>query len=599
MEGRAEDADADGKLHGEGGARRSEAEPSGMHAPGLDMARILNLHPPREIFVPIQAYSYIRWSSKRQTGNDSLRRQLELAENYAAKHGLVLDTDARDEGVSSYHGKHRFNGALGAFLGKVQTGDIPRGSYLLVEHFDRLTRETVTTALSTFLSLINAGIVIVTLTDERAYSLKSLNENWTDFVITLGAMARAHEENKTKGGRVAKNHRNQKQISRATLRAWTPRGPTWAKLDPSTGRFVPIPQRMALIQRLFDGYEAGRGLADMARMLNEVGESGPKKGHKWTRESIKDILVSRRVLGEYQPMTVDDEAGDGSRIPDGPPIPSFYPAPISDEQFLRVQAIITANKRQMGRKNGGDTFNNIFIGLGHCSECGGTFGAHSCSRGPVKRPVVLRCVRAAQGGCLNKRRVPYGEFEASFLKFVTDFELNEQTTKSPNAVYLDRAYLKRDDLDNRVRNLSAQLELRNDNRLRLRYDELVAELDAVESNIAMLENKRPVQRTETANELIERIPSLSGTELYSARARLSTAVRSMVDLIDFDLDGTIRVILVGGIKAYQFSGRCFERVEVVDLTPDLAVPFVRPGYRSEAFTMGDAAAIRRLQKLVA
>jgi len=38
-----------------------------------------------------QAYSYIRFSSELQTKGDSLRRQTQLAEDYALKHNLLLD----------------------------------------------------------------------------------------------------------------------------------------------------------------------------------------------------------------------------------------------------------------------------------------------------------------------------------------------------------------------------------------------------------------------------------------------------------------------------------------------------------------------------
>jgi DNA invertase Pin-like site-specific DNA recombinase len=89
------------------------------------------------------AYSYIRFSSEPQAWGDSRRRQTALADRYAGKHGLALDKTLsfRDIGVSAFRGRNRRNGALGAFLDAVEIGVVSRGSYLLVESFDRLSRD--------------------------------------------------------------------------------------------------------------------------------------------------------------------------------------------------------------------------------------------------------------------------------------------------------------------------------------------------------------------------------------------------------------------------------------------------------------------------
>src|SRR5690348_11123783 len=114
---------------------------------------------------PARAYSYIRFSSAPQGRGDSLRRQTELSERYAAKHSLVLDQSLhlRDLGVSAYDGSNVARGALGGFLRAIRQGRIAKGSYLLVESLDRLSRAQVMQALSVFTEIINAGVVLVTL----------------------------------------------------------------------------------------------------------------------------------------------------------------------------------------------------------------------------------------------------------------------------------------------------------------------------------------------------------------------------------------------------------------------------------------------------
>src|SRR5919106_809754 len=112
------------------------------------------------------AYSYIRFSTPEQAKGDSLRRQTEAAKAWCARHGVRLDTSLtfRDLGKSAFLGAHRTNPdryALAAFLKLVQDGRVPRGSYLVIESLDRLTREHVRAGLMLLLGLIESGVRIV------------------------------------------------------------------------------------------------------------------------------------------------------------------------------------------------------------------------------------------------------------------------------------------------------------------------------------------------------------------------------------------------------------------------------------------------------
>ncbi len=73
------------------------------------------------------AYSYKRFSSDAQEGNDSIRRQTAAAQRFIDDHpeyGLVLDTTLSlvDAGVSAYKGKNIKSGALGVFMDAVLIG---------------------------------------------------------------------------------------------------------------------------------------------------------------------------------------------------------------------------------------------------------------------------------------------------------------------------------------------------------------------------------------------------------------------------------------------------------------------------------------------
>lgn len=77
------------------------------------------------------AYSYVRMSTDAQLKGDSLRRQTELSQRYADSHGLKLVEEAKlhDIGVSAFKGDNVATGALGKFLGALNSGQVPRGSY--------------------------------------------------------------------------------------------------------------------------------------------------------------------------------------------------------------------------------------------------------------------------------------------------------------------------------------------------------------------------------------------------------------------------------------------------------------------------------------
>src|SRR5262249_16687212 len=108
-------------------------------------------------------YSYLRFSHPDQSKGDSFRRQIEKRDTWLKKNSLALDTSLtlEDKGVSGFTGDHRTNPdrhALAAFLELVKQGRIPKGSYLIVESLDRLSREHIRPALTLLLNLIDAGI---------------------------------------------------------------------------------------------------------------------------------------------------------------------------------------------------------------------------------------------------------------------------------------------------------------------------------------------------------------------------------------------------------------------------------------------------------
>jgi DNA invertase Pin-like site-specific DNA recombinase len=109
-----------------------------------------------------------------------------------------------DRGLSAYKGMHRTKGTFGEFLRKVKAGEIARGSMLIVENLDRLSREQVLDALDQFTGLIRSGIKIVTFRGgkETEYDEESINREPWKLQRTLLAMELAHEESEKKAIRL-------------------------------------------------------------------------------------------------------------------------------------------------------------------------------------------------------------------------------------------------------------------------------------------------------------------------------------------------------------------------------------------------------------
>jgi len=146
----------------------------------------------------------LRFSDPKQAAGSSADRQLEYAKRWATERGMTLDAalSMQDEGLSAYHQRHVTRGALGVFLQAVDDGRIPKGSVLIVEGLDRLSRAEPIQAQAQLAQIINAGITVVTASDGREYNRAGLKAQPMDLVYSLLVMIRAHEESDTKSKRV-------------------------------------------------------------------------------------------------------------------------------------------------------------------------------------------------------------------------------------------------------------------------------------------------------------------------------------------------------------------------------------------------------------
>ena len=151
----------------------------------------------------VKAYSYIRFSTPQQSRGHSRERQLSATREYCERNGLFLDEKLMfsDLGISAFSGANVTTGKMGMFIKAAEEGMVPFGSVLIVESLDRLSRQSVFSHLSMFLDLINLGITLVTLMDNKKYTKEGLKNDPGELRDSIAIMQRAHDESLTKAKR--------------------------------------------------------------------------------------------------------------------------------------------------------------------------------------------------------------------------------------------------------------------------------------------------------------------------------------------------------------------------------------------------------------
>lgn len=346
-----------------------------------------------------RAYSYIRFSNATQAEGDSYRRQREDAERYCEQHGLEL-VDSKeylffDAGRSAYKARHLDDsGELARFLAYVEDGTVPAGSVLIVESLDRLSRENVQTkALPRFLDLLGKGIDVVTLTDNKRYSA---GDDFTSLIISIVYMARAHEESATKGKRVSKAWQNKHKDAVDNAKPIGKLCPYWLKYDSDSKSYTPIPERVEVVQRIYQLAQEGYGHRAIAITLNQENIPSFSADRKnasglWANSSIAHLLKNRSVLGEYHPHKFID----GVRTPIGEGVKNYFPQIVSEDVFYSAQQSIAARKNTQVTKTTANF--NVWAGIAKCEYCRSAM--HLTNAGKKR---VLRCFSNIKGICPAK-----------------------------------------------------------------------------------------------------------------------------------------------------------------------------------------------------
>lgn len=467
---------------------------------------------------PPRAYSYIRFSTPEQAKGHSLERQTDAARAWAAANHVTLDDELtfRDRGVSGFTGANLETGELGVFLELVREGTIPRGSWLLVENLDRISRQAARKAVRTIEDIVEAGITVVDLSDGgREYNAETLDKDPMLFLMMVVRFIRANEESATKGSRVAKAHaaRRKKFAGQEKLtKPYTLKLPGWITWDASTSSYALIEERAALLRWMFEMADDGMGVHSIAAHLNETKEdtwgAGKWKAKYWHRSYIRKLLANKAAIGIFVPHRVVKVEGKRTkqRIAEEA-IEHRFPAAVDRELFERVNARLSTTEAR-GR-NATAPVRSIFAGVMKCQHCGNTV-----TRVNKGDHVYLVCsVAHAKAGTHPYESVPYRQAVDAFTR-----GLKVTLRDAPRGT--DTA-----EIDGRIERLQVEAEAGE-----IRVRELLEITISDKSRAARQELQRTEQELETVRDALrkalERRDTLTSTNVKTRLAAVEKAFTS-------------------------------------------------------------------------
>lgn len=478
------------------------------------------------------AYSYIRFSSAEQARGGSLRRQTERRDAWLQKKGVQLDTSFaidHDLGVSAYHGANlRKDSPLGQFLDAVQRGRVARGSYLILENLDRLSRENPKKALSLFLDIINAGVVVVTLEPEP----REFGADASEFEVMMALMefSRAHGES----ARKAELSRANWGRRRAQPGVFTARAPNWIdvkgekgpKLAPEKREFVLNPERAKLVRRIFRMCLEGMGSKGIANKLAE--EKVPhitkqKRGGslQWSESSVLKILRNRACIGEYQPQVKvrRSDRGDPNqtrvvRELHGQVKKNYYPAVVDEATFFEVQRTLNVRRRAGTGRAHSDGSVNLFTGI--VRDRDGVVYNYRLRNG--HNYLVCKSPRI-RGELMSS--LAYESFEWVMLDWLSELRLEPGDGVSA----ADGLRAKVQDLEERIGEMTDQIREKGLKSLYGVLGELETELEAAKKELEDADAPRADQ-LQGAKELIRELREKGNSDRL--RRRLRQRVRTLI-----------------------------------------------------------------------
>lgn len=328
-----------------------------------------------------KCFSYIRFSTKQQLKGDSKDRQFAIATKYAEENGLELvQSNYSDLGVSAYKSVHR--SGLQNMFDAITSGAIPRGSVVVIEAVDRLSRKQYQETNDLVQQIVNGGVSLYVAADNMLYDSTTVND--IDKIMMLAIRCQiAFEESEQKSIRVkaAKDKKKMQALDGIKTKKSLP---SWLVFDQNTNEFV-FNEHVKCIKKIISLKQNSGTESSITNELNRLGFK-PPRSDKWNPTSIRKILSNHALYGAWLTRINKDGVWCDDEI-----ILNHYPSLVSYEEWV----LLTPKKRLKGKYSK----DNHFTKLTRCAACNSVMTKKKAVVGG-KIYIQYRCVSAAKNlGC--------------------------------------------------------------------------------------------------------------------------------------------------------------------------------------------------------
>ncbi len=459
-------------------------------------------------------YLYLRFSTKSQENGNSVKRQTEFGAKYAEREKLTLDRTFGDEGVSGHKGRHHHGnraGGLAEFLSLCRSGEIPRGSFLLVESFDRLSREHPLDAMELLRQLLNDhGVVLVVMRPEMRLTGQTLGQ--LEGIMAFIEALRAYGESARKSDLSRYNWEEKRKKAVAGTEIVGSRVPGWCLVE--DGKIKAHPEHKKTVQLIFELCRKGLGQELICQELIKRNISAFNRSGRWYAVYVRKVLNSRTVLGEWHPRMLVN----GKLVPVGDqPIKGYYPEVVTEDEWKAARAATLSRHRRNGKPSVKAV--NLFTSLVYV---GG-------------QPVVFRSKDAVKYYCptdLSNPGVKLEHVERCLLYWLYEVKLTLKQDDGDDVLRLREA-----ELANSARKLKTKIKA-NPSLVDMTETVLLWEAELAEVRKKLEASAVPMQSSFLRSQaLIEKLRASQEDERIALRRELRQSIRFIIDRIDIGVAG--------------------------------------------------------------
>lgn len=351
-----------------------------------------------------ECFSYIRFSSAKQAKGTSEDRQLLIAPRVAKEKGWIFreDLGIKNLGLSAYTGSNLK--IIEGIIEAAEQGRIAKGTVMILEALDRLTRIPVDEAYQLFRRVIKSGVEIYTDRSNRHLTKDDLN-NPMSLSMTVVELDAGYQYSDKLSDRVGKAWNLKKIfISKGNIAKHS--CPLWLRHDGT--KYTLIEERAKVVRMIFDLYNKGYGCVALIQELNKKGIKPFGRSKGWQPMTVYRMLESKSVIGYNEFVE--------------PAIKGYYPPVISEDEFYKAQLQRQKNHSDRGRR--GDIELSLYGGLCKCSYCGGSmvkYYVNGTGAQKSKKYTYLRCFNNKIGQCKSKM-TRFEPFNETFLIIINSLE---------------------------------------------------------------------------------------------------------------------------------------------------------------------------------